>query len=483
MRKFLAIATFIIVAGLTAIPMSASASGYSNDDSVCNSYSPSVSAPCIYNTDTGESDRAIYASDVAGYASGYLIMYWTATNHAGSEAVGSLDISLPSGYYWYQGGSVDSYPSGFSFDHSSRSVSYHFYYDEDTQLITEWIASSSCGSSCFGNTRIFDMTPDDGAVLGSTTASTSPITFQVVYYIAPEDVGNYFTVGFTWNVLDQNTILSGLTAGIISTNNILLYSGLATTSGWFYGSTTQYLAQGNYSVEVTLDMRSQPFLGLSVGTGIVYDRQVNQFIVGSSTWIGDLSQNSADYINTVLGQSGATTTVGYSNSCIPIFGYWDAYKCMSFMFVPDQQRMRASMDSLYDNVLTHFPLGYVTDFLVVLSTTTVGSMPVLDITIPNGMVGAGATLDVNLANSLDFILYATSTWNLTGSSTETFYDVTSYYWNIFVYLALTLYIISRLLGSHVIPTYNHFGDRGALSDNSSSDDSYKLKEWLYKNRK
>jgi len=128
---------------------------------------------------------------------------------------------------------------------------------------------------------------------------------------------------------------------------------------------------------------------------------------------------------------------------------------INFLFVPNGDQYTEMIQDIKDNALTHFPLGYVTDFVTKLSTTTVGSLTVLDITIPNGMVGTGSNLTLDLTGVLDDILNATSSVfsgsNPETDSTETFFEITNYYWKIICYLGAVLYMLRRIFGTHVIP--------------------------------
>ena len=156
------------------------------------------------------------------------------------------------------------------------------------------------------------------------------------------------------------------------------------------------------------------------------------------------------------------------------------------MFYPNTDLINGYIKNTKNIVLTSFPIGYVTDFVKIISTTSTSTLKVIDATVPSGVIGTGARIQLNMYKVLDPYLYATTSRfiNSSASSTKTFYEITSYYWNLLVYISVVFYILLRIFGSHMIPDFmrtNQFGSNGALSD--SGDEAYRLKEWLYKNKK
>jgi len=126
--------------------------------------------------------------------------------------------------------------------------------------------------------------------------------------------------------------------------------------------------------------------------------------------------------------------------------------CLAFLFIPDANYLNGTINNFKTNVSTHFPLGYITDFLSILSTSTEGTLTVIDATLP--MLG-GPHVHLSIANVLDPLLNATTSQftNESAPSTDTFYEITSHYWNILVYIGTLLYLLGRILGSHLIPDF------------------------------
>jgi hypothetical protein len=312
-------------------------------------------------------------------------------------------------------------------------------------------------------TRIISMLPANG----TTTASGQPVYFELNGYINPDDWGKIFKIKIDFRNLDLNTITASLTFGQFSIDQNIFYSNLASSSGYFTISSTTNLVDGNYRVEARLwNAVDFPF-GLSMMlTEKVFVQ--HQFIVGQATFLGNLATNMYNEMNEIFASSTATTTAASSADCNPagwILGETKLVRCLAFLFVPDSKRVSDSMVSLYNGILRKWPLGYVTDFWAIMGTTSTTSLELFNAVIPPGIPGAGSQLTLDLTGSIDYILYATSGPFISGNatSTETFYDITSRYWRIFIYLAAFLYILRRILGVDIIPTIGGGGGSNVLT--------------------
>jgi len=116
------------------------------------------------------------------------------------------------------------------------------------------------------------------------------------------------------------------------------------------------------------------------------------------------------------------------------------------------------LNDVKDEVLYSFPLGILTDTISIMGTTSTTSLPELYIQVPyefaNGQL-SGASAILSLDHVLDPLLNATSSYHndVFAASTVTFYDRTEVYWLWLLRVALLLYILRRLFGSHIIPTF------------------------------
>jgi len=330
----------------------------------------------------------------------------------------------------------------FDVDSSGQNVGYTYFGSPINDYV--WLQSWD-GTPPDTTTRIVSMTPADGSNLPSAT----PVTFTAHLYINPEDVGNVIKLNISLRNIDQNVLL----LGDFSSETYQMFFGVATTTGDWYYSTNILLADGNYRFNIEADscvsafgtcLLQVPFLGIHL-----YEN--TQFIVGTSTFIGNISQNSFAQTNNIFASTTATSTSALSRTCYPFSGNFDTIQCVSFLIIPDAGYLSDTLNNFRVNVSTHFPLGYITDLYGILSTTTQGTLEVVDVTLP--MFG-NPHIRLDLTNVLDPILNATTSQFFNGdisSSTETFYEVTSFYWDILVYAMTVFYIIGRILGSHLIP--------------------------------
>lgn len=327
-------------------------------------------------------------------------------------------------------------------------------------------------------TRIITLEPENNFIASSTGISTEVI-YNFVYNINENDIGKTFSVQVFLKNYDQNTLF-----GFASDNQIEFLDFVATSSG--IGALTGYmtLPNGNYMIKGQLKKSLWGFTLPKVG---IIDEKENQFIVGSSTFIGGLVQNSRDSINDEFNAS-STIDMTYKdkiNTCNPLSIFssttvkFNPILCVGVLFVPDGILINNSLSNLRINVLQSFPIGYVTDFVEIMATTSTSTLTVINATLPSVLPGGGANIRLDLYRALDWALYATSSKfnNVSASSTKTLFEITNGYWKIIVYLGALFYILSRLLGTRIVP--NGFGSHSSLSDTFDNDDSYVLKEKLY----
>lgn len=305
------------------------------------------------------------------------------------------------------------------------------------------VGKTTVGTAPDTSTRIIDFTPENA------TTTSNPVTFSLHAYISPADIGSFLGIQLTLHNIDQNVLL----AGEFSPSDIYLLDGFqATTSGDFYFSTTTTVGEGNYRLEA--DMDSTQFWGFTMLDFLgIHISESHQFVVGTPTFIGNISQNSYTALNGIYASTTATSTASLAGSCYPFSGQFSTTNCLAFLFIPDAGLIYDSLNNFKNNASTRMPLGYLTDFINILSTTTSSSLPVISATIPTGVAGAGSHISLSLDHSIDYILYASTSQFINSSApdTGTLYDIVSGYWNKIVYLALGIYIITRIVGSHVIP--------------------------------
>jgi len=369
---------------------------------------------------------------------------------------------LTAGYYWIE---MLDYTSG-------SATSTTFFWD---------------GTIGGDNTRINTVTPYNNQLVATSTHTTVGATG----YLNQGDLNTNTKLIIhlqNSNASFQNCI--DVICHEIAQNSIILdfEYDLLTSGGFSYSSSTQTLPIGKYWVTTSVQKGSSCIFGYCLFTSTITSTSTS-FVISTTTKADHLKDDVSNQVDKLTG-GGAS----FADCTVTSFSFLD---CMSdlilYAFVPTPSEISGFTNSVHDSILTHFPLGYVTDFVSIISTTTEGSLPGIHATIPAGIAGTGASINLTLDHALDQFLnanmgsfylatntsaFATTLLGTSISSTTTLYEYTEHYWEIFVSVMAFLYILGRILGQG-IPT---FGSRGALSDTSSGDDSYRLKEELYRIR-
>ncbi len=235
------------------------------------------------------------------------------------------------------------------------------------------------------STHIISFTPSNNELI-THVATTTPVTFSLHAYINEDDIGNFLTIKIIYRNIDQNTLLNAPcnvnTQIACSIYSFDIFRGLATTSGDFYVSTTTGLADGNYRVEASLDTATQ-LLGLNLGLfpGTISDVKNHQFIVGSSTFIGNLSQTVFTETDSFFGTLQATSSSALAQNCSPLSSSFGVRECLAFLLIPDGQQINDLLVNFRDGVLIRAPWGYVTRFIVIISGTATSSLPTFTVNL------------------------------------------------------------------------------------------------------
>ena len=253
------------------------------------------------------------------------------------------------------------------------------------------------------------------------SATSTSVTFSGSYYLSSEDA-QYppdqwdFAPKLRLFISDQ---ANGTTSLILNFPINVLDSVVS------FSTTTTLL--DNYRYAWTLDIRGNNNEPLGSG----------KFPDGSSFW-----QFTTGSFDPTFGQN-------YDLSACNVLVGFDAGTCLYNLIMPNEPVFASQFKEAQFVYGRAFPMGYVTRLLEILVSSSTSSLPVISATVPSGVIGSGATISLDVNNALDFILDADV--DSFGTSTSTFYDTTSYYWNIIVYVALGFYIIRRIIGSHLIP--------------------------------
>jgi len=308
-------------------------------------------------------------------------------------------------------------------------------------------------------TRITSITPASGEILSTSTSYTVGFTG----YLNPDDFTATTRVHF--HIENSNTRFTQGTGYPFLTNSNNAFSldvyynldndalSLVEYGDFEYSTTSSLGGNGKYYVTTTIQNG-----GYCVGQYCLTRETIfattTTFIVSSTTRADSLVGVANDYFDTLAGS--ATTTAGIKSGC-NIFTSFDWYDCVTnvglLLFVPSSGFQTWFTTTLYDGILTHFPIGYITDFVSIISTTTVGTLTVFEATVPAVLPGGGSHIELNLNGILDQFLNATTGAYMTAeaTSTETLFVITNRYWSYIIYVLALFYMLSRILGSHIIP--------------------------------
>lgn len=253
----------------------------------------------------------------------------------------------------------------------------NYFEQPDTQIDLPELCSTD------PRTRIVDFNPQEGSLLMGPT-----IDFDLSACINEEDLGTIKGVTVSLHNIDQNVLI----VGQLSPSDILLLNARATSSGPFYFATSSILGDGNYRVKACVERSyfatfiKNPFSGIS-------DCQSHQFVVGSSTFIGNISQNLFGQTNDFFNGLTATSSESLALSCNPFSGNFGIRECTAFLFIPSAGAIDQTMTEARTAILTKAPWGYMTRFYDIMSTTSTSSLPAFTASVQIGN-GSDLTPDV-----------------------------------------------------------------------------------------
>lgn len=300
------------------------------------------------------------------------------------------------------------------------------------------------------STRVISTTPLNGEVIATST--TNFIGASGYVNSSDTNSGTRVVVNLT-RPSDQYEVSQ--CASVICSQSPLIFSRSFVYSvgdGAFdLSSSTLGLSVGQYLLSVVIQKGTTCLFGYCVfETTQVATSTL--FTVATSSPADVYAQRQINILNSVV---GVASTTDFSACGI---AQLDLLRCgsdlISYAFVPTSDGISSNVQILHDDVLTHFPLGYVTDAVQILSTSTVGTLVVFDAHVPSPLPGAGTELKLDFTHGLDQFLNATTGEFISpeASTTQTLFEATNGYWSDFVYLATFLYILARIFGSHVIPS-------------------------------
>lgn len=321
-------------------------------------------------------------------------------------------------------------------------------------------------------TRIVSITPANGSTfcsgcVGETSASTTqPFVFSVDTYINSDDVFTFDIWGNTitnpLRIVYNDPDLQMAFSSIIPPNPVIVgeedYAFSTTTTLTGYQTFTWTLPQEDF---ISFD-RLKEYAGRHTSTAKIIDPSTflwvwdtsSDLAATSSTWtFAHLSGKDLlkDDLASTTAANHASTTLSLL-TCNILGGNFSFGSCFDALVKPDPMEIKVNFDIMLQTLGSSWPIGYFTDFVSIIKSEATTTLPAISATIPQGVAGAGAHIDLALTpHMLDYLWYATTSQfiNESATSTDTLFDIVSFYWNKVVYLLLIIYILSRLVGFHL----------------------------------
>lgn len=304
---------------------------------------------------------------------------WTSTNGIKTYTFSPAVTIKPQCYYWI--GTSDQTGGGINILGSATSTAYE---TSALDLVggsavkdLYFIVEGELGSEL---TRIISFNPPDGS-----TQATSSVTFDILAYINPDDVGNILGVNISLHNIDQNAL--GWLLGDFSPRDFYIVNERVEVPGFFSAATSTPLPVGNYRVEACLERSyffgwiTNPFANIIEDET---DCQSNQFVVGTSTFIGSLTQNGFSEYNDFVTGFNATSTEALAATCNPINSQFGIRECLTYLFIPGGDALNNTLQGLREGILTRVPWGYFTRAVTLFSTNATSSLPVFTTSIRVG---------------------------------------------------------------------------------------------------
>jgi len=288
---------------------------------------------------------------------------------------------------------------------------------------------------------------------GSTTPSGVPVYINALAYIA-EESSFWDTIKINLWTRDENSVLSRLVFTYQTDLYTVHFNGAATSTGlWRYSSTTM-LADGNYTIQFSLGNST---LGGLVPNPFGGDTQVltHQFVVGTSTFLGNLNQTIGQDIEDILQGKTSTSTAVLLSHCKPWSeAGFDIVDCLSGLMIPDKGKMEELFEDFKQGIVYKFPWGYGFRFFALATGGGTSTPPVLGFSVPDDEFFPPSLR--NKAVSFDPWQALSSTSPLTtadGFGQGNLMDTVMPYWNIVIYGMVVLGVTKRVLNYRSEQTY------------------------------
>lgn len=342
--------------------------------------------------------------------------------------------------------------SGCSYFTPANSQNFSSY-GQGTSSIAFKVVSST-GDEVLGNINTTSRVIFSSLTPQHLATTSSPVSFSFDYYINSSDVldlQNPPNPPLTFhNYYPKICVDVYSISGFIVTRKQMCNDVVLDFLETFASSTS--LANGGYYQEIYLyNPVDNSRKGLYFDTGSI---ALETFAVSA--------YNTIDQDNSFAsGTPPIFDSTAFSASCNPISNNistlylnpsFSILDCTYFFLLPNPTLISQNFNAFKSIVLTSFPIGYITDFVNIISTSSTSSLPVINATIPTVLPAGGSHITLSLTHVLDPFLNATTSiyTNESASSTETMFQITNRYWSYLVYMLAFLYMVGRIVGGHLI---------------------------------
>lgn len=294
-----------------------------------------------------------------------------------------------------------------------------------------------------GGTQIISVFPS------TQQATGTPFSLGLNYYATEDDSSDDSIILKQKIELNTAPVLGNVWGGtgdlVASWSNaetfeydLQLGSNIASTS---YSSTQIGLRK----VTTTITKQGYSLFGFEFGSDILLST-TTYFLIGTTTSGDSIDSSIQDAVNDITNTASSTVDL-ISIKCNPFNLNFNIPQCVLYLVIPSSGTASSLMTQAQQDIFTRFPFGYFTDAISILATTSTTTINVINATVPSNLPGGGANVTLTLNNPLYSILNATTSsyTNNSASSTDTFYNITNYYWKMLVSLLFVLYVIGRFL--------------------------------------
>ncbi len=298
-------------------------------------------------------------------------------------------------------------------------------------------------------TNIYSITPINNSIVATST----DFVFEVKGYIKDSD----FSTSTTKIILNAE-IRNQFHDYSNPSYNIDMFAKkitwVATSSGAFDFSTTTSITNdvsiGMWNITTKIVNPAISIGNLDL-VGDIFGYNLGKTFTSTTTTFTIATTTQADkYFQEIQKVTAGLSYINNGFNCQMdfnnLFSFSNFKQCMGFLFTPDFRQIDKAIESEKETVFNSFPLGYATDFIRIISSTTTPLYPTLTATLPTALGLGNPTLTLSTKGALDFVLNANG-GKFTDNS-ETFYQITDYYWRLVVYLFAILYMLRRILGIH-----------------------------------